>query len=43
LSLIMRRDLWQQNSLELANRYPSGRIRNITPDGTRVDREVPAT
>ena len=42
-SLIMRRDLWQQNALELANRYPSGRIRNITPDGTRVVLEVPAT
>ncbi len=41
-SLIMRRDLWQQNALELADRYPSGRIRNVTPDGTRVALEVPA-
>jgi hypothetical protein len=42
-ALIMRRDLWQQNALELADRYPSGRIRNITPDGSRVVLEVPAT
>jgi 4-amino-4-deoxy-L-arabinose transferase-like glycosyltransferase len=42
-SLIMRRDLWQQNALELADRYPSGRIRNITPDGSRVALEVTAS
>jgi hypothetical protein len=42
-SLIMRRDLWQQNAPELADRYPSGRIRNITPDGSRVALEVPAS
>lgn len=41
-ALIMRRDLWQTLAPELADRYPSGRIRNITPDGSRVALEVPA-
>ena len=41
-ALLMRRDLWQQNAIELADRYPSGRIRNVTPDGSRVVLEVPA-
>ena len=40
-ALLMRRDLWQQNAIELSDRYPSGRIRNVTPDGTRVALEVP--
>jgi hypothetical protein len=42
-ALIMRRDLWQTAAPRLAERYPSGRIRNITPDGSRVALEVPAT
>jgi hypothetical protein len=41
-ALIMRRDLWQTAAPRLAERYPSGRIRNITPDGSRVALEVPA-
>lgn len=41
-SLIMRRDLWQTAAPALAERYPSGRIRNVTPDGSRVALEVPA-
>jgi hypothetical protein len=40
-SLIMRRDLWQTAAPALAERYPSGRIRDVTPDGSRVALEVP--
>ena len=42
-ALLMRRDLWLNNAVELADRYPSGRIRNVTPDGSRVALEVPAS
>ena len=41
-ALLMRRDLWLQNAVELADRYPSGRIRNVTPNGSHVALEVPA-
>jgi hypothetical protein len=39
-SLFMRRDVWQSAAVELADRYPRGRIRNVTPDGARVVLEV---
>ena len=41
-SLFMRRETWQTAGAELADRYPRGRIRNITPDGARVVLEVPS-
>jgi len=41
-ALFMRRDAWQLAAQQLADRYPSGRIRNLTPDGTRIVLEVPA-
>jgi dolichyl-phosphate-mannose-protein mannosyltransferase len=41
-SLFMRREVWQTAATELADRYPQGRIRNVTPDGARVVLEVPA-
>jgi Dolichyl-phosphate-mannose-protein mannosyltransferase len=41
-SLFMRRETWQSASAEFADRYPRGRIRNITPDGARVVLEVPS-
>jgi hypothetical protein len=41
-SLLMRREAWQSAAAELADRYPRGRIRNITPDGARVVLEVPS-
>jgi Dolichyl-phosphate-mannose-protein mannosyltransferase len=40
-SLFMRREVWQLAAPELAEKYPRGRIRNITPDGARVVLEVP--
>jgi hypothetical protein len=39
--LFMRRQAWQSAAAELAQAYPTGRIRNITPDGFRVVLEVP--
>jgi hypothetical protein len=39
-SLLMRREVWQPAAAQLADRYPRGRIRNITPDGSRVVLEV---
>jgi hypothetical protein len=42
-SLFMRREVWQTAATELADRYPRGRIRNITPDGARVVLEVPSS
>ncbi len=42
LSLFMRREVWQTASTELADKYPRGRIRNVTPDGARVVLEVPS-
>jgi hypothetical protein len=41
-ALFMRRDLWQTAAPELTERYPSGRVRNITSDGTRIVLDVPA-
>ena len=41
-SLLMRREVWQTAAMELSDRYPRGRIRNITPDGARVVLEVPS-
>jgi hypothetical protein len=41
-ALFMRRDLWQTYAPELADRYPTGRIRNILPGGSHVVLEVPA-
>jgi hypothetical protein len=41
-ALFMMRYSWQAASAPLADRYPRGRIRNITPDGARVVLEVPA-
>ena len=40
-ALLMTRGLWQTAAPALAERYPSGRIRNVTPDGSRVALEVP--
>jgi dolichyl-phosphate-mannose-protein mannosyltransferase len=41
-ALLMRREVWQPVATPLADRYPRGRIRNITPDGSRVVLEVPS-
>lgn len=41
-ALFMRRSTWGPVSATLADRYPRGRIRNITPDGERVVLEVPS-
>jgi hypothetical protein len=38
----MRREIWQPHAAELADTYPRGRIRNVTPDGARVVLEVPS-
>jgi 4-amino-4-deoxy-L-arabinose transferase-like glycosyltransferase len=40
-ALFMTRVTWKPVSTQLALRYPSGRIRNVTPDGVRVVFEVP--
>jgi hypothetical protein len=42
-SLFMRREVWQTAATELTDRYPRGRVRNITPDGARVVLEVPSS
>lgn len=41
-ALFMRREVWQPVATQLADRYPRGRIRNVSPDGTRVVFEVPS-
>ena len=41
-ALLMRREVWQPIAIQLADRYPRGRIRNVTPDGARVVLEVPS-
>lgn len=41
-ALFMRREVWQPVAAQLATRYPRGRIRNVTPDGTRVVLVVPS-
>jgi hypothetical protein len=39
--LFMRRGVWEPVAAQLADRYPRGRIRNVTPDGMYVVLEVP--
>ena len=39
-ALLMRRHVWEAAAAQLADRYPTGRIRNVTPDGTRVVLDV---
>jgi hypothetical protein len=39
-ALFMTRETWQSAARPLADRYPRGRIRNVTPDGTRVVLDV---
>jgi hypothetical protein len=41
-SLFMNRYSWNSVSTTLADRYPRGRLRNVTPDGTRVVLDVPS-
>jgi hypothetical protein len=41
-ALFVRREAWELAAKQLADRYPTGRIRNITADGTRIVLEVPA-
>lgn len=41
-ALFMSRTLWQTNAAVLADRYPRGRVRNITPTGDHVVLEVPS-
>jgi 4-amino-4-deoxy-L-arabinose transferase-like glycosyltransferase len=41
-ALLMRRVAWQPVAAQLADRYPRGRIRNVSPDGARVVFEVPS-
>ncbi len=41
-ALFMTRSMWQSAAVPLAERYPRGRIRNVTPDGTFVVLEVPS-
>ncbi len=39
-ALFMRRGVWSTAGIPLADRYPQGRLRNITPNGTHVVFEV---
>ena len=41
-ALFMTRYSWQSAAAPLADRYPRGRIRNVSPDGARVVLEVPS-
>jgi len=41
-AIFMRREAWTIGALALADRYPQGRLRNITPDGSLVVLEVPS-
>lgn len=41
-ALFMRREVWQPLALQLAELYPRGQIRNVTPDGSRVVLVVPS-
>jgi hypothetical protein len=41
-ALFMRRDVWQPLAPQLAELYPRGQIRNVTPDGARVVLVVPS-
>jgi cellulose synthase/poly-beta-1,6-N-acetylglucosamine synthase-like glycosyltransferase len=40
-ALLISREAWDRFGRGLAERYPSGRMRNVQPDGTRVVFEVP--
>jgi Dolichyl-phosphate-mannose-protein mannosyltransferase len=40
-AIFVRRDAWERFATPLAERYPRGRIRNITPSGDLVVFEVP--
>jgi hypothetical protein len=42
VALFMRREAWQAAATQLADTFPRGRIRNVTPDGSRVVLEVPS-
>jgi hypothetical protein len=42
-ALFMKREVWELAAQQLADRYPTGRIRNITTDGSHVALEVPAS
>jgi Dolichyl-phosphate-mannose-protein mannosyltransferase len=42
VALFMRREAWLPAATQLADRFPRGRIRNVTPDGSRVVLEVPS-
>lgn len=41
-SLLLNADLWRESERALRARYPSGRTRNVTPDGRLLAFEVPA-
>jgi Dolichyl-phosphate-mannose-protein mannosyltransferase len=41
-ALFMRREVWQSVAPQLAELYPRGQIRNVTPDGVRVVLVVPS-
>jgi 4-amino-4-deoxy-L-arabinose transferase-like glycosyltransferase len=41
-ALFMRREIWLPVSAQLAEKYPRGRIRNVSRDGARVVFEVPS-
>jgi hypothetical protein len=41
-AVFMTRAAWTEAAKELADRYPRGRIRNVTPDGVRVVLDVPS-
>jgi hypothetical protein len=41
-ALFMRREIWMPAAQILADRYPRGQIRNVTPDGARVVLVVPS-
>jgi hypothetical protein len=41
-ALFMRREVWQPLAPHLAELYPRGQIRNVTPDGARVVLVVPS-
>jgi hypothetical protein len=42
VALFMRREAWQAAATQLADTFPRGRIRNVTPDGSRIVLEVPS-
>jgi hypothetical protein len=40
-AIFVRRDAWERFAAPLAEKYPRGRIRNVTPPGDLVVFEVP--